>query len=76
MFWVVISPYGLPRRCFISSVEPHGCGESALGHDCMDAGGRANQETEPRSPYARAVEIKQRLGNPLGQDIWGCLFLG
>jgi len=26
--------------------------------------------------YTRAVEITQRLGNPLGQDIWGGLFLG
>ena len=26
-------PYGLPRCCLISSVEPQGCGESALGQD-------------------------------------------
>ena len=58
---------------FYFSVELQGCSESALGHDCMDAGGRTNQETESRSPYARAERNKRTPRVPVGQFIWGGL---
>ena len=66
-------PLWLAEALFYFLVELHGCSESALGHDCMDAGGRTNQETESRSPYARAVRNKITPRVPVGQDTWGGL---
>jgi hypothetical protein len=41
----------------------------------MDAGGRTNQETESRSPYARAERNKRIPRVPVGQDIGVAFFL-